>query len=407
MGSKPQHAATRSFLNRMLLPALLAAMTVQGGEFIEEKRYGDAKFLGEWQPFYRYQAVIANAGISGDLIPIPDWWSETDFPYRTRPFEREIPFADGLSIVRLLGGWHKGQPAARDAEFPHGDLVSRDEAGALRFSEKSVIERIQPYWENGYRDITLVLDNFPASLTSDPQWKEYGQVHHPDDPGDWRWMIRKLIDTLEKHYGGEHRFRFRLGTEMQDSRRFVGTYQEYRTLYRIVAEELQAAGSSIGIGPFNRSMPLIEGTGQPGPDNVCLIRLAQDAAWSDSGTALPFDFIARSMYYFERRNEDGTFVNVLPSERIPGLAQYWERLERIDPRYLGISREIHEFGALNSYQRIYGLETGARGAARMHDTIVKLIEEDISRLWHWRLTETIGPKRLLSSHGWLYMVYDQ
>jgi hypothetical protein len=400
----------RTFARRFIftLHILMAtAAFAHSGEFHEEKRYGDAKSLGEWQPFYRYQAVIANAGISGDLIAIPEWWTQTDFPYIKRPFDKEIPFADGLSIVRLLGGWHEGLPEEIAAEFPYGDLVTRDDNGALQFSGPSVLQRIQPYWEQGYRDLTLVLDNFPTSLTSDPQWKEYGQVRHPDNVEEWRWMIGKLIQTLDFHYAQEHRFRFRLGTEMQDYRRFIGDYAEYKTLYRIIAEELKSADSTIKLGPFNRSMPLVEETGKPGPDNICLIRLVQDAAWAKPGTPLPFDFISRSMYYFERIDENGAFINVLPEDRIPGLAQYWERLERIDPRYRNISREIHEFGALNSYQRIYGLETGARGAARMHDTIVKLVEENISRLWHWRLTETIGNKRLLSSHAWLYMVYDQ
>lgn len=383
------------------------AFSVHGGEFNEEKRYGDAKRIGEWSAFYRYQAVIANAGIGTDLVEIPKGWAEGDFPYTTRPHEREVPFADGLSIVRILGGWQRGLPAEQDAEFPYGDLVTRDASGALRFSESSLKQRIQPYWDQGYRDITLVLDNFPAALTANPEWKEYGQVRHPDDPEEWRYLIRSLIASLERNYAPEHKFRFRLGTEMQDSRRFIGSHEEYDTFYRIIAEELAAAGSSIGLGPFNRSMPLVEETGQPGKDNVCLIRLAQETAWRDPQARLPFDFIARSMYYFEGRDAAGTFINVLPDERIPGLAHYWERMERVDPRYRGISREIHEFGALNSYERIYGLETGVRGAARMHETIVKLKEEGISRLWHWSLTEEVGSHRLFCSHAWLYRIYDK
>jgi hypothetical protein len=168
-------------------------------------------------------------------------------------------------------------------------------------------------------------------------------------------------------------------------------------------------------GPFNRSMPqgnfqtfhgLVSG-------NVGLLKLADHCA-NGTNTATgaigsPFDFAPRSFYYFSSMKENGSLVNIQPDERLPEFLKMWEAIEEISPRYKEISREVHEFGShLNTEGGIYGLDTGARGAAQNLDTIIGLKEIDTDRIWHWELFEKIdNDKTLLMSQGWLYCVFER
>ncbi|CAN0575381.1 unnamed protein product, partial [Ectocarpus sp. 12 AP-2014] len=63
------------------------------------------------------------------LIEVPAYLDGTDFPYTRRPYPREVPFADRLTVVRLLGGWNrrdlgKGESRGYD-DIAEADLVSR------------------------------------------------------------------------------------------------------------------------------------------------------------------------------------------------------------------------------------------------------------------------------------------
>ncbi|MFT5802547.1 MAG: hypothetical protein ACI956_002366, partial [Nonlabens sp.] len=62
--------------------------------------------LGELQPFWRSQPVLGPfLQDSLNIIAVPDYMFQTDFPYQKRSFAKEVPFADNLSVVRLLGGY--------------------------------------------------------------------------------------------------------------------------------------------------------------------------------------------------------------------------------------------------------------------------------------------------------------
>ena len=69
--------------------------------------------LGELQPFWRSQPVLGPYLQDGiNTTEIPDFMLQTDFPYQKRSlngtsFTKEVPFADNLSVVRLLGGYSK------------------------------------------------------------------------------------------------------------------------------------------------------------------------------------------------------------------------------------------------------------------------------------------------------------
>lgn len=393
----------------LFLGAPTAVSAIDDARFAEEQRYGDLKSLGTWTGFYRYQPSPVDSGkVSGDLMEIPAWWEETDFFYQDRGTLREIPFADGINLVRFLGGWLQGLSSEERREA--GDLVTRNDDGTLRFHPERLGERLDPYVEAGYRDITLVLDNTPWSLTVEDNPGYYGNVAPPDSVEEWRFLIESICEELIRRYGFAiaNGMRFRYGTEMQDHRRFAGTEAQYIELYRTAAAVVRHYLPGAQFGPFNRSIP-VSPEGEPEAwehENVSLVRLAQALAWADPNQPNSFDFVSRSYYYFNSV-QDGELRNFHPDERAPGIGQYWERIDRLGTPSSGASREIHEFGYLLSEAGVYGPPRGAREAALFLQTILQLKEEGLDRLYHWSVTDALpSGRRLWGAEVWLFSVWD-
>jgi hypothetical protein len=354
--------------------------------------------LGKMNGFYRYTAVLGPQLEGGyQVTAIPEWMQETDFAYRKRPYEKEIPFADGLSMVRLLSA----SKTAEDANKPGGtmDLVYRNSSGQLQYRWDVLKARLDPYINLGYTDLTLVMDNIPWCFPSVPIIGEYGQMGAPADYQEWYAFIKAMCAELKRLYGEEpvKHFRFRMGTEMQDARRWTGSYEGYLQYYDLAAKAVQEEIPGAGFGPFNRSVP------QKG-EAVSIVELAKHCARNN----VPFDFMPRSFYYFSSQPKPGVFGNIHPDQRINELETLWEQIEQMDPKYKNLSREVHEFGPhLSTEEGLYGFDTGARGAAQTFHTVVQLREAGTDRLWHWQLFEKIEPGReLLYSTGWLYSVFD-
>ena len=366
--------------------------------------------------FYRNTAVPGRALAGGGLMwQIPEWMTQTDFPYRKKPFERELPFADAVSLVRLLGGWeNKNLPP--DRRNDDTDLVGRDENGALHYRWNLLKERLDPYFTQGY-ELTLVMDNIPYALADPPQQGHHGQVAPPADPQEWYGFVREMCREIKRLYGEQSakRLRFRMGTEMQDQRRFTGTFEQYLAYYDFAAKAIKEELPGAAIGPFNRAVPdSPEGrTKGYSPGNVSLLGLARHCA-EGRNTATgeigsPFDFVARSFYYFSEMKPNGAIHNVHPDQRMPEFQQVWQDVEKISPRYVGISREVHELGPhLQTEEGLYGQDTGARGAAQTLHTLIGFREIGADRLWHWGVFERIhDDKILLMSRGWLYSILDR
>lgn len=361
------------------------------------------KPLGKMDGFYRYTAVLGPSLESGyQVMEMPAWMQETDFPYQKRPYEKEIPFADGLSVVRLLGAGK----TAEDAHKPGGtaDLVLRDGSGQLHYRWDLLKARLDPYILLGYSDLTLVMDNLPWCFPETPVVGEYGQKGPPSDYREWYAFMKALCAELKRLYGEEtvRNFRFRMGTEMQDERRWIGGFEGYLHYYDLAAKAVHEEIPGAGFGPFNRSMPVArEGQSVAEAEKVSIVELARHCA--DTGT--PFDFLARSFYYFSSRAPSGSFGNIHPGQRLPEIEKLWDDVEQI----VGpVSREVHEFGPhLSTEEGLYGMDTGARGAAQSFETVVQFLEAGADRLWHWQLFEKVeGEKQLLYSLGWLYAVLD-
>ena len=363
--------------------------------------------LGTMDGFYRNTAVLDRSLVGAHMMwEIPEWMTQTDFPYTKKPFEKELPFTDGITVVRLLGGWMDHKQAS-DRANDENDLAGRDENGTVFYRWDLLKARLDPYVEQGY-ELTLVLDNiphcFPASGTAD-SGKHFGQVAPPADMDEWYTFVRAMCEEMKRLYG----------EELQDRLRFAGTFDEYCQVYDHAAKAVKEVFPNAKFGPFNRSMPKgnFENFGGLVSGNVGLLKLADHCA-NGTNTATgtigsPFDFAPRSFYYFSSMSDDGALINIQPDERLPEFRRMWDAIEAISPRYEGISKEVQEFGShLNTEGGIYGLDTGARGAAQNFDTIVGMKEVGADRIWHWELFEKMGGgNNLLMSQGWLYCVFER
>ena len=366
--------------------------------------------------FYRNTASVDRTLSAGALLwEIPGWMMETDFPYQKIPYERELPFADAMSTVRLLGGWIDPD-LPDDRRNDENDLAGRDENGDIFYRWDLLKARLDPYVSRGY-DLTLVMDNIPYCFPERPSQGTYGQAARPADFDEWHAFIRALCVELKRLYGEAtaNRFRFRMGTEMQDERRFQGTFEEYLKYYDYAAAAVKEVLPGARFGPFNRSMPqghyetfkgLVAG-------NVSILKVAEHCAYGTNyatgETGSPMDFLARSFYYFSSESESGELTNIQPDERLPEFKRLWEAAEAISPKFKDLSREVHEYGPhLQTEGGIYGMDTGARGAAQNLETFIGMREIGTDRIWHWAVLEQIEEdKILLMSNGWLYSVFDR
>ena len=389
---------------------ILVGILIAGSAFA-----ADVKPLGEMDGFYRYTAVLGPLLEKGHrLRTLPAWMFKTDFPYQKRPYPLEVPFADGLTVVRLLGGWEDKKLPADRRNDPN-DLVFRDNAGALHYRWDLLKARLDPFVTNGYTALTLVMDNVPYCLADKPIKGNFGQVAPPRDFNEWYAFVREMCRELKRLYGEDvvKNFRFRMGTEMQDQRRFAGSQEQYFQYYDFAAKAVKEEMPSAGFGPFNRSMPWSEEKKGELPyavvDILELVRHCATGKNTATGqVGSPIDFVARSFYYFSSEPRPGVFANIHPDQRTPEQGDLWRQARAVAPSMANLSREVQELGPhLETEQKLYGLDTGARGAAQTLHTLANLKEEGADRLWHWELLEEVGDEKvLLHSQGWLYAVLD-
>lgn len=397
---------------KKILPLIALPLLVGLSLHAEDSVVSD---LGIMDGFYRYRPVLGEWMASDYAIrTVPAWMFETSFPYQKRPTEKEIEFTDGLTCVRLLGGG-KARPGDKPDEH-RGDLVFRATDGTLQYRWNLLKERLDPYISLGYTDLTLVLDNVPWCLPETPVPGNYGQIAPPSDFEEWREFISALCRELKRLYGAEtvKHFRFRMGTEMQDHRRFSGDLAEYLKYYDYAAAAVKSEIPEAGFGPFNRSEPVGTNGEDSHAEAVDIVEVARHALsgknTATGETGSPFDFFARSFYFFSSEPQPGVLKNIHPDERVPAIRKLWDKVSSLDPQFAGLSREVQEFGPnLQTEEGLHGLDTGARGAAQTFHTLMALKEAGAGRIWHWDLFEDLTKAKnhsLLMSQGWLYSILD-
>lgn len=81
--------------------------------------------LGKLDRFWRYSAALGPyLEIGNGLMEVPKYMMSGDFPYRKRPFPKEVLFADQLSIVRPFG-WLSDTECIGEATAGTGSCVAR------------------------------------------------------------------------------------------------------------------------------------------------------------------------------------------------------------------------------------------------------------------------------------------
>jgi hypothetical protein len=380
--------------------------------------------LGQLRPFWRSQPVLGPYLQDGiNTIEVPNYMLQTDFPYQKRSFTKEVPFADNLSVVRLLGGYSKYPGITgtlTDMTTPAGitllnqlrayDFVYRKTDNTLGFRPELIQQRLQPYLALGYEDLTLVLDNIPWDLTTNTNasLSSYGNRGVPNSSQEWYDTVSQLCTTLITILGTEkaNKLRFRIGTEMNGLERFNRTEAQFITHYDHAAAAIQSVLPGATLSLFNISgvnLTNINNTHNVGAFRV-LNHIANQVNQKTGAklTNIP-NFVSFSEYFYEGNN--------LTTE-VSNSDQVWDYVNNNIAGYQNkFSREIHEFGGLADWTApIPTANEGAFGGAMTLQVFMKYMEVGVDRIYHWNSFKSIpnGPLRyqIPSSQAWIYSVLD-
>lgn len=330
--------------------------------------------------------------LGSGLTTVPNFLTNTniDFHYKKRPFSKEILFADRINIVRPLGGWNPNWSNGELNNFPNvqaADIVYRNN-NQLQFRLNLLKARIDPYVNQGYGDsITLVFDNFPYALTSNPINSTYGQSSIPDNVNEWEFVIENVMNALYSWYGNSiYNWKFRLGTEWSTDPRFLGNTTDYINLYQATHDGIiNALGTEVNLSVYN----IAGAKGNPAGAPVNILNVTQYI----KNNNLPYAFSAVSDYSIPQSNLNNTAA----SATIDRLNNYWNSIDAILPA----PREIHEYGILQNEFGLGTNEPGARGACRSFDIFMSLWEDGMTEVMHWTSGDSFGSYYLMNGEGWL------
>ena len=406
--------------------ALIASLTCISQEQI--------KHLGELKPFWRNHPVLGPYLQTGIWIDkVPDYMMHTDFPYKKRPFDKEVLFADHLSVVRLMGGLFtypgfKAPPKtevnadgtmkvskfdANDTEsikiLSQYDFVFRKEDGSLGFRPELIKQRLSPYINIGYTSFTIVLDDIPWALRKNPVIGSFGQVGPADNPEEWYTTVRELCTTLKNILGEKNanKLRFRIGTEMNGKERFGGTEKQFITHFDYAASAIADVLPDANLGLYNISAASIDNI--KSEHNVNTFHILEHAATGRNSKTGKYNkaspFVAASRYYSEKTNL---------KDIVSGIDKVWDFVRDSVPGNAKFSREIHEFGAIGDWSaKLKTQNPGAFGNAMNLTVVMNLYANNgLDRLFLWNMLDKVPGTsdadkfKVASSHLWGYSVLD-
>lgn len=408
---------------------ILLTLTITSLSFSQEQ----PKSLGELQPFWRNHPVLGPHLQTGLWVDkVPDYFLDTDFAYKKRPFEKEVLFADHLSVVRLMGGtftypgfkvskkagmnqdgsMKKAKFDANDsasiAILSQYDFVYRKDNGSLGFRPEIIEQRLAPYTSIGYTSFTIVLDCIPWALRKNPVIGSFGQVGPADNSEEWYQTVAELCKTLKGILGKKNanNLRFRIGTEMNGHERFGGTEAEFIIHYDYAAAAIADVLPKSNLGLYNISAASINTISKA--HNVNAFNVLEHAATGKNSktgkpnTASPF--VAASRYYCEK---------VDLNRIITGIDAVWDYVEDSVPGNTKFSREIHEFGGIGDWSAKPRTQNpGAFGNAMNLQVVMNLHSNGLDKLFLWNMLDKAPGSiekdqlRLPSSQLWGYQVLE-
>jgi len=359
--------------------------------------------IGTLEKFWRNEPVIGRWLSRGKgMITIPDYMEKGSFPYLKRNFEKEVPFADSLNVVRLLGGWDYRKKRGELNGQKDADLVYI-EKGKLFYRWDLLKKRLNPYVLAGYKDLTLVLDNIPWDLPKKPKLGNYGQVSPPYKLKNWELFLESMMRELLRLYGYDvvKNFRFRLGTECQHKMRFNGTNKEYIDLYLSTQKAIHKVLPKARIAPFNHG----GGKTQLNKNNVDMSQFISLMATEQKEGKPKVDFLPVSTYFVVRKKHKKNIKKLL-DVLMEANRRYFNILS--NSRKKKFPKEIHEFGILNNtLSGVRSNEPSVRGAAWRMYMMQNMMENNISKLYHWGTFDRVArDKYLLKGNGWNYSILE-
>ena len=402
----------KTTLNILPVLALAAFSQVAGLEANDEK----CKPLGELKEFWRNAPALGPYHETGHrLIEIPAYLRKSDFPYQKKKSAKEVPFADHLSLVRLLGGFDDFSRFAKEGRDVNAnrakrksapdmhlrDLAYRKKDGKIAYRWNLLKERLNPYVSNGYTSFTIVLDNVPNCFPKKPIQGNLGQVACPKDPKEWHGFIKALCLELKNILGEKdaNNLRFRVGTENGSHHRFIGTHDDYVKHYDAAATAVKQILPKAKFSFYN-----VAGVSTMANLRKCNVRV-EDLIKHTIEEDKPFDFFSYSRYFF---------VGEPIRERAVGAVKVWDDFSKAFPEAADFSREIHEFGPRpwNVKKEFGSKEPGARGVAARAVMLFHLRNGGLSKVFNWPLEEKIPTGKgktnyLFSGTAWLYSVMEK
>jgi len=339
------------------------------------------------EAFWKNTPIIDRWMKSSFLTNLPGYLSDTDFP--PQETDNVVPFATGISTVRILGGWNPSwdNGEAGEVGFVSGDVFDSN----VTLDKEKLFARLSRFVEAGITDITIVTDQIPESLTINPVYVEpYGQISPPKDAST-SWLIGNRLATALKQEFPTVKFRYRVGTEAGGRGRFDGTQNQYFVHYTRIADGINKyVGADIEIMPYNASGITTTDVNQ----NVSIIEIApQIASTNRKISAQP-----TSLYVI---TPDSKTFNATIESRLSNMMQYWDS---VDAAYgQEVDREIHEFGLIDPTGALIERGLTAQNAAFHAEAIMRFAQAGIDKLYHWGDTIRFGQ---LAPTGWLYSVLD-
>jgi len=395
---------------------------------------GQAIPLGSLDGWWRYttlQGTYLKSAAEFQTVPAYLTDPTLSFPYQRRinpstgqPYEKEMLFADGLYLVRPLGGWRTDwtQPGSEASECSEDisqcDVWYRTVAGGIGYRWDRLFPRLDPVvWTSGYTNITLVLDNVPWGMPSPGTATQgiFGQKTPAQYPSWLYWGSKQMCIELTNRYGSSvvNQFRFRMGTEYNNEDRFNGTLTQYLQMHDWCGRGIKESLPNALFGPFNGSGDFFE------EDNLYPVagHCTNGTNYATRGIGAPFAFAPTSLYFVPRLN--GTnIVGASPLDAANARKTLWDAISNDFPSLAGWTREIHEFGIVGSEvlkagstnEFIATSEPGARGTAQRFHTLVYLLQYGCRRAQHWSVSEYLrngtSSVEMLNGEGWLYSIFD-
>lgn len=360
------------------------------------------KFNGVLKPFWNAQPVTTdsiNRGIKMGVVPA--YLQKTSFPYKNN-FNKGFLFADKLTVVRLLGGLNPKKIPKNMRPSQNMDLAYRDKNGQVQYRWNLLEQRLSPFVEAGYKELTIVLDNTPWVFTSNPKVGPYGQISPPDDMKEWKLFLESLCNKLVELYGFDlvNIWRFRLGTEYQGTKRFNGNQKQYFLMYINAVDAIKKVLPKAKVGFFNQAHG-IENTQNNNIDYIDILK-------QSIREKKTIDFVSISSYLVPNKKEKN-FVMQL-QKKAKKQNKFFKEVLSVLPKSSKIPIEVHEFGVIKNNNGVLVNAPGVYGTLFRFFMMFDYYKDPITQIYHWNVLDTLKKgahgNYLLKGEGWLYSILD-